>query len=146
MARVWMLADPCADPWIFARVVQARLPKISSVNGFCLFFCPQLLQFYSGLSMVYFKENYNLTRFQGGGSNLFQGRGLGVQMQIVETHRTFDFPGGGADPLSPLWIRTCDHLRGSGWGVWYSLFIKNLAHVSSHKNFGLFIKIRPIIH
>ena len=37
-------------------------------------------------------------------------------MQILETHRTFDFPGGGADPLSPLWIRTCDHLRGSGWG------------------------------
>ena len=60
-------------------------------------------------------------------------------MQILETHRTFDFPGGGADPLSPLWIRTCDHLRGSGWGgggggggVWYSLFIKNLAHYSSH--------------
>ena len=52
----------------------------------------------------------------GGGSNLFQGRGLGVQMRILETHRTFDFPGGGADPLSPLWIRTCDHLRGSGWG------------------------------
>ena len=38
--------------------------------------------------------------------------------------------------------------RGSGWGggVWYSLFIKNLAHYSSHYNFGLFIKIRPIIH
>ena len=52
----------------------------------------------------------------GGGSNLFQGRGLGVQMQILETHRTFDFPGGGAVPLSPLWIRTCDHLRGSGRG------------------------------
>ena len=83
--------------------------------------------------MVYFKENYNLTRFRVGGSNLFQGRGLGVQMQILETHRTFDFPGGGVDPLSPLWIRTCDHLRGSGWGgVWYSLFIKNLAHYSSH--------------
>ena len=83
--------------------------------------------------MVYFKENYNLTRFRGGGG---EGRGLGVQMQILETHRTFDFPGGGADPLSPLWIRTCDHLRGSGWGgggvVWYSLFIKILAHYSSH--------------
>ena len=37
-------------------------------------------------------------------SNLFQGgggRGLGVQMLILETHRTFDFPGGGADPISP---------------------------------------------
>ena len=40
-----MLADPCADPGIFARVVQARLPENSS--------------------------------------------------------RTFDFAGGGADPISP---------------------------------------------
>ena len=32
-----MLADPCADPGIFARVVQARLPENSSDNGFCLF-------------------------------------------------------------------------------------------------------------
>ena len=61
-----MLADPCADPGIFARVVQARLPENSSDNGFCLFY-PQLLQFYSGLSMVYSKENYNCTRFRGGG-------------------------------------------------------------------------------
>ena len=73
------------------------------------------------------KRTIILQGFGGGG-------GGGVQMQILETHRTFDFPGGGADPLSPLWIRTCDHLRGSGWGggVWYSLFIKNLAHYSSH--------------
>ena len=86
--------------------------------------------------MVYFKENYNFTRFRGGGGvQPIPGAGLGVQMLILETHKTFDFPGGGADPLSPLWIRTCDHLRGSGWGgggVWYSLFIKNLAHYSSH--------------
>ena len=60
-----MLADPCADPGIFARVVQARLPENSSDNSFCLF-CPQLSQFYSGLSMVYFKENYNFTRFRRG--------------------------------------------------------------------------------
>ena len=58
-----MLTDPCADPGIFASVVQARLPENNSDN----IFCPQLLQFYSGLSMVYFKENYNLTRFRGGG-------------------------------------------------------------------------------
>ena len=61
-----MLADPCADPIIFARVVQARLPENSS-NNVLSFFCPQLLQFYSGLSMVYFKEIYNFTRFRGGG-------------------------------------------------------------------------------
>ena len=66
--------------------------------------------------MVYFKENYNFTRFRGGGGGgggvkLFPGgQGLGVQMLILETHRTCDFPGGGADPLSPLWIRACDHL------------------------------------
>ena len=59
-----MLADPCADPGIFARVVQARLPENSSDNGFCLFF---VLNFCSGFSMVYFKENYNFTRFWGGG-------------------------------------------------------------------------------
>ena len=102
-----MLADPCADPEIFARMVQARLPENSSDNGFCLFFCPQLLQFYSGFSMVYFKENYNFTRFRGGGggcptySGGGGGRGLEVQMLILETHRTFDFPGEGADPISP---------------------------------------------
>ena len=76
-----MLADPCADPGIFARVVQARLPENSSDNGFCLF-CPQLLQFYSGLSMVYFKENYNFTSFflffWGGGVQSIQGGGVGV--------------------------------------------------------------------
>ena len=82
-----MLADPCADPRIFARVVQARLPENSSNNAF-VFFCPQLLQFYSGLSMVYFKEIYNFTRFRGGGeggegptyskgSNFFHGGGGG---------------------------------------------------------------------
>ena len=59
-----MLADQWADPGIFARVVQARLPENSSDTVFC-FFCPQILQFYSGLSMVYFKENYNFTRFRG---------------------------------------------------------------------------------
>ena len=78
-----MLADPCADPRILAWVVQARLPENSSNNVF-VFFCPQLLQFYSGLSMVYFKEIYNFTRFLGGGgptyskgSNFFHGGGGG---------------------------------------------------------------------
>ena len=62
--------------------------------------------------MFYFKEIYNFTRFRGGGggggggggSNLFQGVKLlsrGVQMLILETHRTCDFLGGGVDPLSP---------------------------------------------
>ena len=99
----------------FARVVQARLPENSSNNVF-VFFCPQLLQFYSGLSMIYFKEIYNFTRFRGGGGGggggagggvqpiprdqTFSmgegagGGGGGVQMLILETHRTCDFPGG----------------------------------------------------
>ena len=46
---------------------------------FLSFFCPQLLQFYSGLSMLYFKENYNLTRFRvgGGGVQPIPGAGAG---------------------------------------------------------------------
>ena len=117
VARVWMLADPCADPGIFGRGVQARLPENSSDNVFFLF-CPQFLLFYSGLLMVYFKENYSFTRFQGWGrvskifqegptfssegSNFFQGVGRGVQMLIIETHRTCDFPGGGCEPSISL--------------------------------------------
>ena len=108
-----MLADPCAYPGIFARGVQAKLLENSSENVFFLF-CPQLLLFYSGLLMVYFKENYSLTRFRGGGGvqhfpggpSLFQGgqtfsRG-GVQMLILETHRTCALPGGGCEPSIPL--------------------------------------------
>ena len=60
-----MLADPCADLGIFARGIQARLPEHSSDNVFFLF-CPQLLLFYSGLLVVYFKESYNFTKFRGG--------------------------------------------------------------------------------
>ena len=85
-----MLADLCADPGIFARVVQARLPENSSDNVFCLFFSKKtiILQGLGG----------------GGGVQPIPGgrvRGLGVQMLILETHRTFDFPGRGADPISP---------------------------------------------
>ena len=52
----------CADPGIFARGVQARLPENSSVNVF--FFILVLNLF--GLSMVYFKENYIFQGFRGG--------------------------------------------------------------------------------
>ena len=100
-----MLADPCSDPRIFARVVEARLPENSSNNVF-VFFCPQLLQFYSGLSMVYFKEIYNFTR----GQTFSMGAGAGVQMLILETNRTCDFPGAVRTLYPPLRIRACDHL------------------------------------
>ena len=39
-----MLADPCADPGIFARGVQARLPENSSDNFFFYLFF--VLNFY----------------------------------------------------------------------------------------------------
>ena len=46
--------------------------------------------------------------FSGGGG----GGGVGVQMLILETHRTCDFPGGGCEPSIPLssGILACDHL------------------------------------
>ena len=85
-----MLADPCVGPGIFARDVQARLPENSSDNVFFLF-CPQLLLFYSGLLMIYFKENYNFTLqgFVGGGGG---GRGL---PNIFQEGPTFSMGGGG---------------------------------------------------
>ena len=47
--------------------------KSALTSFFLFFFSPQLiLQIYSGLSMVYFKENYNFPRFQRG-SKIFQG-------------------------------------------------------------------------
>ena len=77
VAQVWMLADPWADPGILPGWSRPDCQKTALTTVFVCF-CPQLLQFYSGLSMVYFKENYNFTRFQGGGgSNLFQGGGGG---------------------------------------------------------------------
>ena len=72
-----MLADPCADPGIFAMGVQARLPENSSDSDFL--FCPQHLLFYSGLLMVYFKESYNFSGVEKGVQhfpgrpNFFQG-------------------------------------------------------------------------
>ena len=52
--------------------------------------------------MVYFKEIYNFTRLLGGVQpiprgqtfSMGEGAGAGVQMLILETHRTCDFPGG----------------------------------------------------
>ena len=102
-----MLADPCADPGIFARVVQARLPENSSDNGFCLLFVLNFYSFTVAFQWFISKKTIILQGFGGGGgggvSNLFQGGGggLGVQMLFLETHRTFDFPGGDADPIYP---------------------------------------------
>ena len=98
-----MLADPCADPGIFARVVQARLPENSSDNGFCLFFVLNFYSFTVAFQWFISKKTIILQGFGVGGVQSIRGRGGGleVQMLILETHRTFDFPGGGADPISP---------------------------------------------
>ena len=56
------------------------------------FFSPQLiLQFYSGSSKVYFKENYHFPRFQRG-SNIFRGGGGSI---IFQGGPTFSRGGGG---------------------------------------------------
>ena len=56
--------DTCPDPGNFGSWGSG--PTVKKIMFF-VFFSPQLiLQFYSGLSMVYFKENYNFTRFQKG--------------------------------------------------------------------------------
>ena len=96
--------------------VQAQLPE-NSVDVFFFFksstYFAVLQRGSNGLSMVYFREDYNYPRFQRG-SNIFQGvvgqllpEGGGVQLLIsIETDITCEFPrGGGPDPLSPLWIR-----------------------------------------
>ena len=58
-------------------------------------------------SNSYFKENYNVLRFQRG-SIIFQGRGVqnfpgmwGPNANFYRTYRICDFPGGGA-PHTPL--------------------------------------------
>ena len=77
-----MLADPCTDPGIFARVVQARLPENSSDNVFCLFLSStftvlQWLIYGLFQRKLYFYKVLG----EGGGSNLLQrggeGQGLG---------------------------------------------------------------------
>ena len=93
----------CADPGTFVRGVQVSLTKKSSD----VFFSPQLIlqrsngQFQRNLS--YFKVPKGVQHFPGG-FQLFPG-GSNCLFPI-ETHITCDFPGGGPDPLSPLWIRT----------------------------------------
>ena len=70
-----MLADPCADPGIFAGVSRLDCQKTALTTFVLFIFCPQLLLYYSGLLMgFFFKENYNFTRFRGWGrvSNIFK--------------------------------------------------------------------------
>ena len=70
-----MLADQWADPGIFARVVQARLPENSSDTVFCLFLS---LNFTVAYQWFISKKTIILQGFGGSGSNLFQGGGGGA--------------------------------------------------------------------
>ena len=71
-----MLADPCADPRIFARVVQARLPENSSDNGFCLFFVLNFYSFTVAYQWFISKKTIILQGFGGGGGGpIYSGGG-----------------------------------------------------------------------
>ena len=81
--------------------------KRSSDNVFFVFVFFLVLSLFCRSQMVNFKENYHFSRFQRV-SNFFQGGGGSNCFFPIETHITWDFPGGGCpDPLSPPWIRTC---------------------------------------
>ena len=65
--------------------------------------------------MVNFKEIYHFFQGSRGGPTFSRGggptfsRGGSNCLFPIETHKTCDYPGGGGpDPLSPLWIRTCN--------------------------------------
>ena len=90
--------------------VQVRLTKIALTTFFFVLFflSPQFIlqkskgQFQRDLSL--FKVPEGVQHFPGGGVHLCPG-GSNCLFPI-ETHITCDFPRGGPDPLSPLWIRT----------------------------------------
>ena len=77
-----MLADPCADPRIFARVVPGPTARKQLQQRFCLF-CPQFYSFTVAYKWVISKKSIILLGFGGGGptyskgSNFFHGGGGG---------------------------------------------------------------------
>ena len=101
---------PCADPGIFVRGGgPGQSDKKRSDNRF---FSPQLILLKSnGLfrrKLSFFKVPEGVQHFPGE-SIFFQGGWGGGSNCLfpIETHITCDFPEGGPDPLSPLWISTC---------------------------------------
>ena len=89
-----MLADPCADPGILPRWSRPDCQKTALTTVFVFSF-----QWFISKKTIILQVSGGggVQPIPGGGG----GRGLGVQMLILEAHRTFDFPGGGADPISP---------------------------------------------
>ena len=86
------------------------------------------LQFHSGLSMVYFKVNYNFRRFQRG-SNKFQGSyptflrggGWGSKCSFLFKRIELVIFQGGSDPLSPLWFPTWVFFHGKSTALFENL-------------------------
>ena len=68
-------------------------------------------------------------------------------MSLVEAYNTVTQMCSVSEAYS-IYLHLIEVHEGLDGGVWYSLFIKNLAHLIIHliKFFGLFIKIKPIIH
>ena len=104
---------PCADPGIFTRGwggggVQVNLTKKALTTFFflvlSLFYRCQMVNF---KEIIIFQGSRGGSTFSRGGVQLFPGGGGSNCLFLIETHITCDFPGGGPDPLSPLWIRTC---------------------------------------
>ena len=97
--------------------VQVHLAyKKSSDNVLFVYFLVFNLFYRS--SVVTFKENYYLPRFQlgwnifQGGLTFYSGGGGGGGgsncFYPIETHITCDFPGGSGPPPPLMWIRPCD--------------------------------------
>ena len=113
---------PCADPEIVVKVGGGgglrQSDKKALTFFFFFFFFFFFLLFFLVLSLFYrsqmdnFNDKYHCSRFRRG-SKLFQRGGGGVSnffqgvqcLFPIETLITCDFPEGGPDPLSPLWIR-----------------------------------------
>ena len=72
-----MLADPCADPGTFARVVQVRLPENSSDNGFLSFFVLNFYSFTVAYQWFISKKTIILQGFGGGGGQIYSRGGGG---------------------------------------------------------------------
>ena len=117
----------CADPGIFVRGGGGG-PGQSDKNKLWQRFFFLVLSLFYRSQMVNFKEIYHFSRCQrgptftrGGGGPTFSRGGGSNCLFPIETHITCDFPGGGPDPLSPLWI--CTWLN-----TWYSIITKALIH------------------
>ena len=96
--------------------VQVHLPENGSDNVVLCFLVLSLFysftegaQWLFQRKLLFLKVSEGVQLFQGGRATFsMEGGGGGGQWVIsIETHITCDFPGG-ADPISPLWIRTCD--------------------------------------